>query len=286
MTVCFVTNGPIEWASARYRAYWVAEQMDDAAVVEGKKVVQLPEADNYVFAKSINVAAVEELKRQGKRVFWDVCDPMHWFSPQSARRMCELADGVVASNEGLANDLSEWAGRDVITIPDRLKVEHYNRQRQHEGVDPVRFIWFGSAQNRETLLPAYIVLERLAANGYNVELTVMDDKPNLDMRYGPSCPVYMTKWALRNEVETLANHDIAILPPYPGEWGDVKSNNKHLTAWACGLPVVDGLDFIETVMMMDWHRRQEQADNGLKIVRDLYDIRLSSEEWGQILCKS
>ena len=284
MSVCFLTTGPVEWASARYRAYWMAERMDDAVVIEAHKATDIPDVDNYVFQKVINLDLVEQLKEHGKRVWWDVCDPMHWFSPDTARRMVAQVDGIVASNEGLADDLADWAHREVVTIPDRLKLSHYDCRKAHDrNVKPIRFIWFGSAQNRQSLFSAYIVLERLMVNGYNIELTIMDDRPDLGLQYGPSCPVYRTKWRLDSEVQTLANHDIAILPPYPGEWGRVKSNNKHLSAWACGLPVADGLDFIETVLLMDWQRRKEQADYGLNMVQDEYDITQSVQEWQQLL---
>ncbi len=284
MSVCFITTGPIEWASARYRAYWPAELLEDSHVVVAENGLALPDVDSYIFQKVVDIPAAYTLQEQGKRVIWDICDPIHWFSPDQARKMIDLSDVLVASNDGLADDLANWSGREVITIPDRLKISHYDKQRVHEEVDPIRFIWFGSAQNRETLMPGYIILERLQANGFNVEITVMDDRPNIPLRWGPSCPVYMIKWALENEVQVLANHDIAILPPYPGEWGKVKSDNKCLTAWACGLPVISGLDYQKAKRLTDSvGDRIGEAISAREYVEDNTDINKSAKEWGKIL---
>ncbi len=43
----------------------------------------------------------------------------------------------------------------------------------------------------------------------------------------------------------LASHDIALLPPIPGPWGNVRSNAKALAAHTCGLPVTSGLNYAE-----------------------------------------
>ena len=108
MRVCFITAGPVKWASARFRGFWVAECMDDAVVVDGETLNgTYPEADVYVFQKIIDLPAAKAFIEAGKQVWWDVCDPMHWFSPRESRMMSTLATGLVASNSGLAMDLQK-----------------------------------------------------------------------------------------------------------------------------------------------------------------------------------
>lgn len=290
MRVCFLTNGPIQWASARYRAFWIAECRDDWAAYELEKLREIPDADVYVFAKTFSIELVRQLRANDRRVYWDLCDPLHWFSPNESREMLELVDGVVCSNQGLADDVRKWSDDTVPTyvIPDRLKLSHYDKQRKHHETNPVRFIWYGSAQNRAVLYPAYVTLQRLKALGYEVELTIMDDRPDISLSYGPTCPVYFARWSLEREVETIANHDIALLPPYPGEWSKVKSNNKMLTAWACGLPALTGdrwhdglLSLVESPVV-----RTIQARTGRKQVEEHYTVDKSAADWEAILCAS
>ena len=176
--------------------------------------------------------------------------------------------------------MSDWANIEAHVIPDRLKLAHYNKQRQHADVDPVRFIWFGSAQNRGALTAGFVTLSRLQADGFNVELTIMDDRPDLPLGYGPSCPVYFVRWQLDKEVEVIANHDIALLPPYPGEWGKVKSNNKVLAAWACGLPVETTHDYGPAYEMTFNPLWRDIAEHR----RKLEDVSQSAADWEALLC--
>jgi hypothetical protein len=291
--VCFITTGPIEWASARLRAYWVAECMEDAVVINGaKKQSNMPEADVYIFQKAINLDMIQRMKEAGKQVWWDLCDPTHWFSPAESRRMIALVNGVVASNRALAADLKKWSGRDIHVIPDRLKISHYYLQREHRDADPIRFIWYGSAQNRWALGEAFIILERLRGNGFNVEMTIMDDKPQMAVQYGPGCPTYYVRWQLDREVQTIANHDIAMIPDYPGDWGKVKSNNKRLTASACGLPVIASEPYygseesgIEKIAK-DWQLRDLIGRSERRNVKKNHRIEQSARDWEKLLCAS
>ena len=279
----FLTNGPIEWASSRYRGYWIADCRPDWHAIHLKGQVEIPESDYYVIIKEAPLNLIEQLKGMSKRIYWDVCDPVHWFSPDAASAMALLVDGIVASNPALAQDISGWSGVPTVCIPDRLDMEHYDRQRAHTDAEPIRYIWFGAAQNRSALYGAYAILERLKASGYKIELTIMDDRPDMSLHYGPSCPVYMKRWTLQDEVEVLSNHDIALLPKYPGTWGQVKSNNKMLSAWACGLPVDDAEDYrksLDLAAVIDFRHNDSQI--GLDLVRDKYNIEQSAVEWEAI----
>ena len=279
--VLFLTPGPIEWASSRFRAYWIAEHLENSEVIEfeqAKKQSRIsPAFDNYIFLKSCSPEWVKLIKDFGKRAWWDLCDPVHWFDPKTSRQITEMVDGVVFSNTDLQNDFMDWYGKEKsnITIPDRLKMSHYSKQREHAPADPVRMIWFGANQNRVGLFGAVQNLERLMANGVNVSLTIFDDNPELTWRF-KKFPVYQIGWDLSIENEVIATHDIALLPPYPGPWGKVKSNNKNLTAWACGLPVWDGYNYSYGYMLSTI---TESRKNDYSMWLKDYDVRISAQEW-------
>ncbi len=290
MKTLFLANGPIEWGSSRMRAWWVAPHMQDTFVVHAKEMIdshQILEADTYIFQKVFNEGLFKKLKDDGKRVFWDVCDPAWWFNPKECAEAVRLADGIVCCNQALADDLRAWIDNLVwdshvklYVIPDRLDFTHFEKKRQHKEVNPVRLIWYGLSVNRVALAGTWQNLERLWANNYNFELTIFDDRPDKSILDGYSFPVFHIQWNLNLENEVLAGQDIALLPPYPGPWATVKSNNRDITAAACNLPVIRGFDYRGLCDHISWPKLREE-----KVVKDIsaYDVKLSAQEWERIL---
>ena len=286
MKTLFILPGPEKWASSRIRAIWVAKHMQDAYTVTADEDFQSDDYDAFILVKTHDINFTRKMIEQGKQVWWDVCDPAWWGSPKESRENADTVTGVVASNKGLAEDFNKWYGKPVANvIPDRLDLSHYPKQRVHQTADPVRFIWFGASQNRFSLLGALIVLERLKANGYNISLTIYDDRPEDAWNVTNTVPTYYARWELHNENEVISSHDIALLPPYPGPWGRCKSNNKVLTAWACGLPVVSGFDYKKLeVMCRSAAYRDNLAFAGMHALKRDYRVEQSAREWEALLC--
>lgn len=283
----FVAAGDISWGSSRMRAWWPAKYMDGAKVVlpsqAGPDKFPL-EYDAYIFQKLANPQINRTLLEHGKQVWWDVCDPAWWFQPDQCREIASTVTGAVASSCNLALDFNSWFGKGICEhIPDRLELGHFPFKRNHQEHKTIRLVWFGVSVNRFVLFGALANLERLAANGYAIELTIFDNQPKIKM-FECGFPVKYKCWRLEQENEILSNQDIAVLPPYPGPWGAVKSNNKQLTAWACGLPVWDGLDY-ETgrVLISDPVFRKVSAAEGFRWVEDNYQVEQSAREWEALL---
>lgn len=286
MKVCFIACGPISWASARLRCYWPARYMRDAVVSEWNNTQGHPAADVYVWQKRINPETMKAQRESGARVYLDMCDPGWWWEPGRVREVLPLCDGVVCSNQALRDDLAKFApGTKVYCIPDRLELSAFPNIRVHAPALPVRFIWYGIANNRVALLNAVTNLERLAANGYAIELTVCDDRPDVPLGFTDGLTVYHTQWKLETENQVIASHDIALLPPFPGAWGKVKSNNKTLTAWACGLPVSTGEEYFALEAMVgNAKTRQMLANSGMATLKSWGDVKLSGADWDSLLC--
>ena len=284
--VLFITPGPIKWASSRLRAHWIAEGIEGAEVMTNDKRWLSKGWGAVIFVKVIaETMIVEALQGQGTKAIWDICDPVHWLNPEDARQMADAVDTIIASNPALAQDFSEWyLDKPVHVIPDRIKLDHYPTQRKHQAARPVRFIWYGAGQNRFSLLGAFMNLERLRANGVNLSLTICDDQPQAVWQ--AEFPILHTAWEVDKENEILASHDIAILPPYPGAWGKVKSNNKYLTAWACGLPVTDGENYHNLYELATRVTQREiAAKEGMETLIKYYTIDKSVEQWKGLLAK-
>ena len=284
--VCFIAAGDYSWGSSRMRCYWPAKYMDNAVVVQAGQPI--PQADAYIWQKTIDHNFVKATP-QAKHWF-DACDPSWWWQPKEFSAIIGMVDGVACSSKALSIDLRDsmtWPiDREIpiVTISDRLDPDHFTKQRQHREVDPVRLIWFGVSVNRVALFAALANLERLKANGYNVELTIFDNEPQANWQHLTTVPIYHKLWSVDTEVETLASHDIALLPPYPGAWGRVKSNNKKLTAWACGLPIADGIKYDELRrLVVEPNRRDTNFIYGTFLFWQAHHARNSANDWQQIL---
>lgn len=281
MKTLFLTAGDINTASSRIRAYWPAKYMEDTESIPLTHLAEVvPDTKNYIFQKAVNIALLDWLINKGKRVYWDICEPHHWFSPNESRTIADKVHGVVACSSFLAEDWSEWYGKPCTVIPDRIDLSEYPIQRKHEDTKPVRFIWFGYSQNRFAFFGALANLERLAANGHEITLTIFDDAPDNRWNITDAFPVEYWGWSLAHENEIIASHDIAVLPPYPGPWGKVKSDNRSQTAEACGLPVTSGFDYRALEhLVTDPAARRTQYNRHT-------DAHHSAAEWGALLCRS
>lgn len=282
----FITAGPIEWASSRMRCWWPAKYMERAEVKTFEDFMKTgvdPETHTVVWQKVAHPISMNEQQKAGVKVIWDLCDPLHWFGPADCNNILNYVDLITASSDALADDITAWCGRPVTTIKDRIDFDHFPIQRQHSESKPAKLIWYGLAANRMSLYSALANLDRLSANGYDFTLTIMDDRPDLQFARQSSYPIYHVKWELEKENRIIADHDIALLPPYPGPWGKVKSNNKKVTAWACGLPATDAMDYDDLLdLVTSWeYRRHCIVENDT--LRSQYDSRKSAEQW-EALC--
>lgn len=286
MKTLFIPSGPISWASARLRMFWPAEHLPEVEILPDNGEFPREHFEPYdvvVFQKHGVPELQAEWRKQGKRIIWDACDPMWWFSPNDVRAILAECDLVTCSTQALADDLLRWYGQplEVCIIHDRLKLEHYPRKRVHEDVAPVRLIWYGVSVNRVSLPGAWANLDRMAANGYSFELTICDDRPERPLDFaGPGFPIYYTRWNLERENAVLSAHDIALLPPYPGPWGPLKSNNKELTATACGLPVTSGHDYAELVELVDSPACRQQRS---RMASPPQSVDETANEWREVL---
>jgi glycosyltransferase involved in cell wall biosynthesis len=267
------------------RCYWPAKYMGATVatwqeVLSGKQI-----EDKHIICQKLgNIELMRKWLDQGSEVWWDICDPAWWFSPEAAKPLADMVTGVVASNPGLAEDFTEWSGRACEMIPDRVELEHYPKQREHCAAKPVRLIWFGVSVNRVSLPGTWANLARLVANGHDVGLTIMDNQPEFSLGMGNDVPTGYVRWGVETEAGVISSHDIALLPPYPGPWGRVKSNNKTLAAWACGLPVTNGLDYRDLEWLVSSHEtRATLGRQGRKDVETMWQVERSAREWERLL---
>ena len=193
---------------------------------------------------------------------------------------------IAAVTREAADDMMKWYGMEkkVYVVPDRIELDHFPLKRRHQHQDITRFIWYGMAQNRSALFAAVATLDRLWLNGVKFSITILDDHPEIRWTVGQQFPTYHAKWTLDNENAILADHDIALLPPYPGPWGKLKSNNRQLTAWACGLPVTDAMDYYQTYELATRaEKRRNAAQTGYQRLLADYQMEKTAQQWLEIV---
>ena len=290
MKPLFIAAGSQEWGSSRMRSWWIAPHIRGASVItfeaRSPGFKSLQDLTHVIWQKNVDLDILEN--RRDVKHYWDVCDPAWWWQPERCREIANNVNGVVASSQNLAADFNQWYGKDkAICIADRIDLDKFPYVRHHSDVTPVRFIWFGVAVNRIAIFGQLVNLERLAANGYKIELTIFDDHPDEELLITNSFPVYHKRWSLGSESDVLPAHNIALLPNYPGAWGRVKSNNKQLTAWVCGLPVVSDESYYEIKdLVSDSIMRQNKSTDNTMELKKNWLIEKSVAEWEKLLCAS
>lgn len=288
--ILFVVPGPISWATSRFRAYWISEHFPNSEVVlleDIHKQVDLVRGikwDVAIWLKFVDVEEAGMLRSFGTMNMWDSTDPVWWFDPDAAWPMLEATDFYSFSSKGLMEDFKMWCGRSGRHLPDTMKLEHYAGDGPRH-IGPARkLIWFGHVNNRLSMAGPMINLNRLYAEGHEFELTIMDNLGDKGVMFEPPFPIHRVTFDVNTEAEILRAHDLAILPEYPGPWGKVKSNNKELTAYACGLAYSPGMTYnLLLDLVVDGKRRQANARSGRKMLEERYTTKHGANNLRELL---
>jgi hypothetical protein len=286
MKIAILTNGPRAWASSRLRGYWYqdADPIHIKVYGPGDRLDGIDACDAVVFQKvqdPLNIERARRYRAEGKVVLWDITEPMWWWQPGESRDMMRACDAVITSNDALSAAVREAGiARRVVTIIDRMLPSYHPTTRKHEDRERLVFCWYGASQNRIALEGSLPLLGYLA-HSVPLELRIIDDAPGAKVYQQEMghFKIVNVPFALETYHAQLTDCDVAWLPPYPGVWGKLKSNNRQATAWWCGLPVVDGqeLDAMRD-MTESAEARQMVAVGNRKIAEAHYDVHQSVRE--------
>jgi hypothetical protein len=294
----FIAQGPLEWASSRYRAWWPAKYAEWADCVQARDILNMGGNtygyDAHVFSKWCEKPAQELAERArnfGATIVWDLCDPIHWLMPRETAEFLPLVDHIVVSSPGLAEAVIDEMGADegsVTVIDDRMDPAYHSYGRQHQERGTPVLLWFGASHNRATLNSAALGLHWLAQQGARFKLRILDDAPqHYASIEGVSVEHHL--WTLDTFHQELTDADIALCPPYPGPWGAMKSDNKEMTAWWAGLPVVRLQDYIDLEytlgLLDDVDQRAAVGEQNREYAEIHGDVRQSVDEWEQLLVR-
>jgi len=287
--VAIITQGPLAWASSRFRGAWL-QQADPNLFrwFPPDKELRLAGHKVLVFQKRHSpqdTLLAERAKERGVRIVVDLTDPLWWFDPQSVGKMMQIADVVTVSSAGLEKAVRDGGQvKRVVHIPDRMLPHFHPTTAQHGPREVVTLVWFGLAYNRVALTGALPILAYVSNMGHKIRLRIIDDLPTERMQVTGPFEIEHVPWTLETIHAQLTACDIAVLPPYPGPWGDLKGNNKQVTAGWCGLPVVDGYNPVELVALIaDDKLRKADGERERQFAEKDYDIAQSVAQWRELL---
>jgi glycosyltransferase involved in cell wall biosynthesis len=185
------------------------------------------------------ISTLHTLERfAGRPRILDVDDAV-WLTSRRARRsfaaLARSCDGVICGNDYIAGVVGAW-NSNTIVVPTAVDTRRFHpaapsapRQRRIIG-------WSGLHAGSKYLLGIEEPLARLLSERPDTILRVVSDAPP-DFRHLPADRVEFIRWSPDNEVRTIQEMDIGLMPIEDSEWSKGKCSYKMLLYMACGVPV-------------------------------------------------
>lgn len=258
--------------SSRIRARWVAKYWPEA---DGEWIIG-KEYDVLIFQKVYWDEMMENFK--GIKIL-DLCDP-DWLEGKDVMKYITMADACVTSTEALADYIRKFFPPDKIIrcIPDRVDLEEHKPIKQEHEETAKSAVWFGYSHNAHYLQKTFDFLIKK-----NIKLTFISDQKIMLPSVYQTLKTDFIKYRYQTIYQELIKHDLCLLPETKEDdlKGRYKSNNKVLTAWALGIPVVQNPDDLERFSGPT--ERKKEAEVRLKEVREKWDVKTSVKEYQDLI---
>ncbi len=169
-------------------------------------------------------------------------DDAVWMSRESqVRKLMDCVDGVVCGNSFIDDWASQWNTNRVV-IPTAVDTDRWcprPAQAVSAGITsrPRIIGWTGLYAGSKYLLSVEHALVRVLQRHPDVTLRVVSDR-RPDFRFVPASRIEYIPWSPANEVSTMQDMTVGIMPLHDTPWERGKCSYKMLLYMACGLPVV------------------------------------------------
>lgn len=168
----------------------------------------------------------------------DVDDAV-WLNRRAERnfpRLAQICDGVICGNNFIAEHVNRW-NKEISILPTAVDTDEFRPAAQPRKDSRPVIGWTGQPFNLQFLYgierPLAEVLEKRKDAVLRVVSSVKPEFRLLD----PSRVEYV-KWSPGNDVETIQQMTIGLMPIEDTPWGRGKCSYKMLLYMSCGLPVV------------------------------------------------
>jgi hypothetical protein len=243
-----------------------------------------PEAEEYVIGRKYEVLIYQ-------KVYWDtmlenfegiqildLCDP-DWLEGKPVFEYIDLVDAVTTSTEALAEYIRKLRPNGFVQcVPDRIYIpEHQPVKTEHIG--PLKNLaWFGYSHNAHYLISTFDELIKR-----DLELVFISNAPfDVPLMYRGKLKVQNVPYNYDTIFRELVKVDAVLLPvPSGDEKAKYKSNNKVLSSWAQGLPVVAVPEDLDRFMSAE--ERKKESELRLQEIKDKWDVKYSVDEYVKII---
>lgn len=151
-----------------------------------------------------------------------------------AEYLAKHVDLVIAGNDFLADWFSKW-NSDVVVIPTSVDTQKYIPSPNSDHGNIIG--WSGTSSNFQYLYTIEPALKTVLAARPNALLRIIaDERPHF--KEIPSERVQYIKWTPQNEVSSIQEINIGIMPLVDSVWSRGKCSFKMLLYMSCGKPVV------------------------------------------------
>jgi glycosyltransferase involved in cell wall biosynthesis len=204
-----------------------------------ERSLQIPKSfsfDAVIFQRELISTFVTVEPFFNKPRIMDVDDAI-WLHPRGAfaARLAGHCDAIVCGNEFLA-DYFQRSRRDVYIIPTAVDTKKFVPEAVIEP-EPKIIGWSGTDVNLHELKMIQPALKVVFERFKDCRLRVICNKaPQFDEL--PSDRIDFIKWSPENEVSSLQDLRVGLMPLQDRLWARGKCSFKMLTYMACGVPVV------------------------------------------------
>lgn len=272
-------HGKQNIGSSRIRGHWLVKNWKQYA--EGLPIeINESEAEVFRMGRKYDVIVYQKTywiehaeKFEGIKIL-DMCDAdfLHW--GYRVKQMTDLCDAVTTSTEALAEYMRKLTDKPVVCIPDRIALEDFgDMKKDHTGKGIAKVAaWFGYSDNYPMLNTA---ISSLVRNNFS-ELIVIADRRN-PYQLPPSARdrILLTNmpWTAETVYKDLLGADIILNPKLSSARWKYKSNNKTLTGWALGIPVVHNEPELKAFLTEE--ARISEGNKRYAEIRDKWDVKRS-----------
>lgn len=279
--------------SIRIRVHWIIKHLENAVIANDPRETE--DADVVIFQKAygpiINLKALR-LKSKGKIIVFDLCDP-EWYmlaDPSHVFEMMNLAHQIVVPTEKMKELVEQKTSTPVCVIEDSMDLDYHNKFKQdHSEKEIPTLVWFG---NRGTFkaFKSYIPELEEVYRQVKFKVKIISDNETIKEDFEMKIPFEFVEWKLETVNEEIMKCDVAINPKLDDVMDYPKSNNKTLTAWACGLPCVEVWAWTETKkwklhlieLLSNWETRKREGKIGRTKIEEEYDSRMAAKKWEKL----
>lgn len=149
----------------------------------------------------------------------------------------KMCDGVICGNNFIADHARPW-NDNICVLPTAVDTDRYLPSPEHQRRTPRRIIgWSGLSSGLKYVTEIEEALRSVLTRHPDVVLRIVSDKPPRFQHLSASQFEYIP-WSPLNEVETIQEMSVGLMPVEDSLWARGKCSYKMLLYMSCGIPVV------------------------------------------------